>query len=75
MAARFSLLALAMSAVLVLWVMLTFNSVWVATGLYFSLRFGRPTFAVIATLVTAVILYLGVLTVLAIMGVSVLPAA
>lgn len=56
------------SAVLVLWIIVTFNTVWVAIGLYLSLRFGKPTFAVIATLLVAVVAYLGVLTVLGIIG-------
>lgn len=56
------------SMLIVLWVIVTFNSIWLATGMYLSLRFGRPTFAVIANLLLAVALYLGVLAVLGIIG-------
>ena len=56
------------SVLVILWVMVTFNSVWLATGMYLSLRFARPTFAVIANLLLAVGLYLGVLAVLGIVG-------
>jgi uncharacterized RDD family membrane protein YckC len=46
-----------MSVLLVLWVIVTFNSVWLATGVYFSLRMRRVTFAVIANLMLAVVVY------------------
>jgi uncharacterized RDD family membrane protein YckC/ABC-type transport system involved in multi-copper enzyme maturation permease subunit len=45
------------SLLLVLWVMLAYNSVWIATGLYLSLRFRKAAFAVIANLMLAVVLY------------------
>jgi uncharacterized RDD family membrane protein YckC/ABC-type transport system involved in multi-copper enzyme maturation permease subunit len=45
------------SLALVLWVVLTFNSVWLATGIFFSLRMRRVTFAVIANLMLAVVVY------------------
>jgi len=41
----------------VLWVMITFNSIWIATGLYLSLRMRRVTFAVITNLMLAVAAY------------------
>ena len=41
----------------VLWVMVSFNSVWIATGLYLSLRMRRVTFAVISNLMLAVVVY------------------
>lgn len=56
------------SVLVVLWVIVTFNSVWLASGIYLSLRFRSPTFAVIANLLLAVASYLGVLTVLGIIG-------
>lgn len=55
-----------LSSLLVLWTIISFNTVWIATGLYLSLRLKNPTFAVIANLMLAVILYLGVLALLAI---------
>ena len=41
----------------VLWVIISFNSIWIATGLYLSLRLRRVTFAVAANLLLAVALY------------------
>jgi ABC-type transport system involved in multi-copper enzyme maturation permease subunit/uncharacterized RDD family membrane protein YckC len=41
----------------VLFVMVTFNSIWIATGLYLSLRMRRVTFAVITNLMLAVAAY------------------
>lgn len=51
-------------ALLCIWVMFSFNSIWVATGVYLSLRLQKVTFAVIANLVLAVFAYLGVFAVL-----------
>jgi ABC-type transport system involved in multi-copper enzyme maturation permease subunit len=51
-----------------LWVIFCFNSVWVATGVYLSLRLKRVTFAVIINLLLAVVLYLGVFVVLLILS-------
>ena len=45
---------------LVLWVMVTFNAIWIATGIYLSLRLRTVTFAVILNLLLAVIAYAGV---------------
>jgi ABC-type transport system involved in multi-copper enzyme maturation permease subunit len=56
------------SVMVILWVIVTFNSIWLATGMYLSLRLARPTFAVIANLLLALGLYLGVLAVLGIIG-------
>jgi ABC-type transport system involved in multi-copper enzyme maturation permease subunit len=53
---------------LVLWVLFTFNSVWIATGLYFSLRVQKVTFAVILNLLTPIAVYVLVLVLLAILG-------
>ncbi len=50
----------------IIWVLITFNSLWVATGLYFSLKFQKVTFAVIINLLMPVIAYLAVLAVLTI---------
>ncbi len=44
---------------LVLWVIPTFNSVWVAVGLYLSLRMKKVTSAVMINLMLAVVLYAG----------------
>ena len=49
---------------LTLWVIFSFNSVWVATGLYLSLRSRKVTFAVILNLLLGVGLYLVVFFVL-----------
>jgi uncharacterized RDD family membrane protein YckC/ABC-type transport system involved in multi-copper enzyme maturation permease subunit len=46
-----------LSLPLVLWVTVTFNSVWLATGVLLSLRMRRVTFAVIANLMLAVVVY------------------
>src|SRR3954453_21492032 len=46
-----------LSLPLVLWVIVTFNSVWLATGVFLSLRMRRVTFAVIANLMLAVVVY------------------
>lgn len=42
---------------LVVWVLVSFNSIWLATGLYLSLRLRKVTFAVILNLLLAVIAY------------------
>ena len=55
-------------ALLAVWVMFSFNTVWVATGLYLSLRVQKVTFAVIVNLLLAVLAYLGVAAVLVIVG-------
>jgi ABC-type transport system involved in multi-copper enzyme maturation permease subunit len=47
-------------ALLAIWVLFSFNTLWVATGLYLSLRLHKVTVAVILNLLLAVILYLGV---------------
>lgn len=51
-----------------LWVMFSFNSLWVATGLYLSLRSRKVTFAVIVNLVLAVVIYLAAFFVLVVLG-------
>ena len=50
--------------VLTLWVIFSFNTIWVATGLYLSLRVRKVTFAVIINLLLAVVLYLAAFFVL-----------
>ena len=52
----------------ILWVIFTFNTIWIATGVYLSLRLKRVTFAVILNLVLPVLAYLGVLAVSFILG-------
>ena len=47
-----------------LWVIFSFNSIWVATGVYLSLRVRKVTFAVIVNLLLAVGIYLAVFFVL-----------
>lgn len=52
---------------LVLWVILTFNTLWLATGIYFSLRMRNTTSAVVFNLLMAPLLYglpFGILTVM-----------
>jgi ABC-type transport system involved in multi-copper enzyme maturation permease subunit len=53
---------------LILWVIVTFNSVWVATGVHLSLRFRKVTVAVIVNLLLAVAAYAIAPMVLAIAG-------
>ena len=49
-----------------MWVIVTCNTVWVATGLYLSLKLRKVTFAVIINLMIGIVLYLGGAIVLAI---------
>jgi ABC-type transport system involved in multi-copper enzyme maturation permease subunit len=44
---------------LVLWVIVSFNMVWIATGIYLSLRLRTVTFAVILNLLLAIVIYPG----------------
>ena len=53
---------------LVAWVMFSFNSLWIATGMYLSVRLRKVTVAVIVNLMLAVVLYLVVPIVMAIFG-------
>jgi ABC-type transport system involved in multi-copper enzyme maturation permease subunit len=53
---------------LVAWVMFSFNSLWIATGIYLSVRLRKVTAAVIVNLMLAVVLYLVVPIVMAIFG-------
>jgi ABC-type transport system involved in multi-copper enzyme maturation permease subunit len=50
------------------WVLFSFNSVWVATGLYLSLRSRKVTFAVVVNLLGAVVMYLVAFFVLIVVG-------
>jgi ABC-type transport system involved in multi-copper enzyme maturation permease subunit len=52
----------------VLWIIVTFNSVWVATGVYLSLRLARVTFAVILNLILAIVTYAAVPLLLLVLG-------
>jgi ABC-type transport system involved in multi-copper enzyme maturation permease subunit len=52
----------------VLWIMVTFNSVWLALGLYLSLRCKKVTFAVIVNLLVPIFFYAAVPLLLAILG-------
>ncbi len=47
-----------------IWIILSFNTVWVATGVYFSLRMAKVTTAVINNFSLALIVYLGVMALL-----------
>ena len=50
--------AISLSTLLMIcWIILTFNALWLATGLYFSLRFRTVTFAVISNLLMPFIVY------------------
>jgi ABC-type transport system involved in multi-copper enzyme maturation permease subunit len=49
------------------WVFITFNTVWIATGLYLSLRLSKVTFAVGISLLLPVVMYLFVVLLLAIL--------
>lgn len=51
-----------------LWVIFSFNSLWVSTGLYLSLRSRKVTFAVIVNLLLAVVIYLAAFFVLVVIG-------
>ena len=55
--------------VIVMWLMLTTNVTWLATGLYLSLRLKTVTFAVILNLLLPLLAYGGVAMVLGILGV------
>ena len=44
--------------VLVAWVLVTFNSIWIATGIYLSIRFKKVVSAVVANLMIAVCLFI-----------------
>jgi ABC-type transport system involved in multi-copper enzyme maturation permease subunit len=57
------------AAFYVMWVILTCNTVWVATGLYLSLRLRKVTFAVIVNLMIGIVLYAGGAIVIAILTV------
>lgn len=46
------------TVVFALWVILTFNAVWVASGIALSLRMKKVAFSVIANLMLAVVIYL-----------------
>ncbi len=56
------------SFLLIVWVMVAFNSVWIATGIYLSLRLRKVTFAVILNLLLAVLIYPVVAVVLLVGG-------
>lgn len=53
---------------LVLWIIFTSNAIWLAVGLYLSLRLRTVTFAVILNLLGPVIIYAGVALVLGTIG-------
>jgi hypothetical protein len=70
-AAHFAVFALSgviswAAAFYLMWLIVTCNTVWVATGLYLSLRLRKVTFAVIINLMIGIVLYLGGAIVLAI---------
>jgi hypothetical protein len=52
----------------ILWIVVTFNSIWIATGVYLSLRLKRVTFAVIVNVMIAIALYAGAPLVLVVLG-------
>lgn len=49
---------------LTVWVIFSFNSIWIATGVYLSLRCAKVTFAVIINLMLAIVIYLAAFFVL-----------
>jgi ABC-type transport system involved in multi-copper enzyme maturation permease subunit len=51
------------STAVAVWVILTFNSLWAATGLYLSLKIPKTTVAVVVNLLLGVLLYLAVMLV------------
>ena len=56
------------AAIASLWIILSSNMLWVASGLYFSLRLPNVTYAIILNLLMPVILYGGVPLVMQILG-------
>jgi ABC-type transport system involved in multi-copper enzyme maturation permease subunit len=46
-----------LAAAFVIWIIITFNALWVATGMYLSVKLQKVTSAVIANLSIAVVLY------------------
>lgn len=53
---------------MICWIILTFNTLWLATGLYFSLRLRTVTFAVISNLLMPFVVYAVVPLILLIVG-------
>ena len=53
---------------LVVWVIFSFNLIWIATGIFLSLRLRKVTSAVVYNLLIAIVLYGGVAAVLGIIG-------
>jgi ABC-type transport system involved in multi-copper enzyme maturation permease subunit len=53
---------------MVLWVLITFNTVWAALGVYLSLRFKKVTTAVIINLIVPIVAFIGVPVTLLIAG-------
>ena len=53
---------------IIIWVLVSFNAVWIASGLYFSLRMRKTTTAVIMNLLMPVLIYAVVAVLLAIAG-------
>jgi ABC-type transport system involved in multi-copper enzyme maturation permease subunit len=53
---------------LILWVLITFNSIWAALGVFLSLRFKKVTTAVIINLIVPVVVFIGVPVTLLIAG-------
>ena len=56
------------SCAVALWVLLTFNSVWAASGIYLSLRMKKVTTVVIANLIVPIVLFAGVPVALLVLG-------
>ncbi|HEY7086679.1 MAG TPA: ABC transporter permease subunit [Tepidisphaeraceae bacterium] len=52
----------------IFWVLITFNTVWAALGIYLSLRLKKATTAVIINLIVPVVLFLAVPVVLLVLG-------
>lgn len=57
-----------LSYVLLLWILITFNCVWVAVGLFLSLYLRKVTTAVVLNLMIVIILFVGVPVTLLIIG-------
>jgi ABC-type transport system involved in multi-copper enzyme maturation permease subunit len=53
---------------MILWILITFNSVWATLGVYLSLRMKKVTTAVIINLIVPVVLFIAVPVVLVIIG-------
>jgi ABC-type transport system involved in multi-copper enzyme maturation permease subunit len=58
------------AALLAVWIIFSANTVWIATGVYFSLRFKHVTMAVVVNLLLAISLYLVLLGILGLLSLA-----